>query len=211
MLDTSAIRDAELKEHVENFLDIFQQGVFPYLLPDGQGGYKRVTIDGQRVMQGLQRRLQGYRESGMMAAVQQAGLLKSGKYTIDSHNRNPIPGSAANNAIAYGFKIEDRNYPMAVSLGVPYLKGAKYKAEGGLHPVSVGGVLVNELAHIWLNTEDDVKSNDIERIVTTRMGAVPRGLDNRDIVYVPNSNGGFHTLYQNVELISPERARDLGL
>jgi hypothetical protein len=89
--------------------------------------------------------------------------------------------------------------PVGVQLGQDYLKGAQYLGVDGRHyPVTVDGVLANELAHLAYRTRDERLSNQVEAIITTPAGAVQRDPSTTIIQFERDSNGGYQTLYDKL-------------
>ncbi len=206
------VDDAELKKHVEGFLNLFEKGVFEFKLQHPQT--KEITthfITGQQVLADIAKINDEYERTGFRWKKGVSHLMRRGKIVIASHNRNFSSIKSGSNTmfadIAGGNPSGESN-PVRINLGTQYLKGARYYGPEGSglmgfgrasFPVTIANVLANEIAHVWYRSKDDVISNGFENIVTIPMGAESRGVDLEQIKFSRGGNGGYITLHDKVK------------
>lgn len=222
------IDDRGLKTSVEGFLDYFENAEFPYDRQDpNTGAITQSTISGQQVLEGIAVRLKLYEENGLAKAfsdpkmAERLGLsgegpngilppgesvMHDGKFVIRSHDQE-FKGDPKTGANTISMVLPGMSEPLVlgINLGKDYLRGAQYYGvDGNMHPVTVEGVLVNELAHMDQGASAEAASILLESIVTVSNGGVQREPGNSYIDFSSNSNGGFQTLRSYEDVIKPD-------
>lgn len=207
------IDNPDLKEKVEGFLDYFQDAEFTYDRQDpNTGEITSQTLKGQDILRGIADKLNYYKELGLtdvlsdpsiderigipQTAIQGASIMSNGLFTIRDHNMD-FTGGAETGSYTFSFGLPgiDGLIETGIVLGTDYLQGAKYNGtDGKTHPVTVEGVLANELAHMHLGAEAESASIFLESVVTTVNGGVQREPGNSYIEFEKNGNDGFQTL-----------------
>ncbi len=188
------ISDRDLKVRVETFLDHLERASFDYARLDPDSGQIiPETLSGQDLLRDIASRRDLYERSGIAQVLADAGVMGDDhKFVIAQHDR-PFDGTVQNGANTAFASIEGRNYPLRIELGTDYLQGAQYfDANGQTHPVSVEGVVANEIGHLATGRPGDQLTIDIENIIAVSLGAeqrVGQGID-----FEQGSNGGYHSL-----------------
>jgi hypothetical protein len=213
------IRDDQLRQRVEGFLDRFERGSFPYRFRDAQTGQEvERALTGQDILQRIQALGQQYNATAgandtIRGLLNQFGIQHvNGRFTIADHPR-PFDGNPANGSNTM-FVGNPPSLPLAIQIGQQYLRGAQYLGvDGRHHPVTVDGVIAHELAHLaFLNPSESprpgtLSPNQVESIVVTALGGPQRDPRTTLVRYTPDSNGGYQTLYDR----QPQRRGSLQL
>lgn len=202
------ISDPDLRARTERFLDYLQGASFEYLRQDPSSGkIVKETLTGQQILGDIAARRDGYVQSGMADALRDAGLMGANrKFVIAQHDRL-FDGSVQNGANTAFANVNGRNYPLRIEIGTDYLRGARYyDAQGGLHPVTVEGVLANELGHLATGQPGDQMTIDIENIIAVQLGAEQRV--GETVEFTRNANGGFQSLLPDPKALAPAPSID---
>lgn len=188
------ISNPDLRARVERFLDYMQTARFEYARQDpNTGRITRETLTGQQLLGDIAARRNVYVQSGMADTLRDAGIMgPNRRFVIAQHDR-PFDGTVQNGANTAFARVNGRDYPLAIQIGTDYLRGARFfDAQGGLHPVTVEGVLANELGHLATGKPGDQMTIDIENIIAVQLGAAQRV--GEEISFSRNANGGFQSL-----------------
>ena len=188
------IGDPDLRARTERFLDYLQRAEFTYLRQDPET--HRIVeekLTGQQLLRDISARRDVYDQSGIAASLEGAGLMgPSHKFVIAQHDR-PFDGSVQNGSNTMFAQVNGHDYPLRIEIGTDYLKGAQYyDAQGGLHPVTVEGVVSNELGHLATGQPGDQMTIDIENIIAVQLGAEQRV--GEQVEFSRNGNGGYQSL-----------------
>jgi hypothetical protein len=210
------IDDPDLRAKVEGFMDYFEDAEFPFQQQDpNTGAITTQTLTGQQVLSGIEARLKMYEDAGLTTVLSdpntavrlgmagQEGLLDAGesimvdgKFVIRSHG-DEFDGSPQTGSHTVSINMPGMSEPLVlgISLGEEYLRGARYfGVDGATHPVTVEGVLANELAHMDQGALAEDASILLESIVTVVNGGPQREPGNSYIDFEPDANGGYQTL-----------------
>lgn len=197
------ISDPDLRARTERFLDYLQGATFEYLRQDpNDGKIVKETLTGQQILGDIAARRGVYVQSGMADVLQGAGFMgPDQKFIIAQHDRF-FDGRVQNGANTAFTRVNGRDYPLRVEIGTDYLRGARYyDAQGGLHPVTVEGVLANELGHLATGQSGDQMTIDIENIIAVQLGAEQRV--GEQVEFTRNGNGGYQSLLPAAEGVAP--------
>ena len=188
------ISNPDLRARVERFLDYMQTARFEYARQDtNTGKITRETLTGQQLLGDIAARRIVYVQSGMADTLREAGIMgPNRRFVIAQHDR-PFDGQVQNGANTAFARVNGRDYPLAIQIGTDYLRGARFfDTQGRLHPVTVEGVLANELGHLATGKPGDQMTIDIENIIAVQLGAAQRV--GEEISFSRNANGGFQSL-----------------
>ncbi len=198
----------DLRARTERFLDYLQTARFEYARQDpNTGRITRETLTGQQILSDIAARRNIYIQSGMADTLRDAGIMgPNRRFVIAQHDRlfDDSVQSGANTAFA---NVNGRNYPLRIEVGTDYLRGARFfDAQGRLHPVTVEGVLANELGHLATGQPGDQMTIDIENIIAVQLGAEQRV--GEGISFSRNANGGFQSLLPATKDLAPAPGKD---
>jgi hypothetical protein len=194
------IKDPKLKTHVEGFLDFLEKSSFPYDFLDPSTGLTATRhFSGQEVFKGIRNVMGMYRQAGrqlfdfMQKAYKQKNIeYVEGKFTITDYN-GPYQSNEETSACT-AHADPQGHIPLFIQIGREYLKGGKQLGvDGKNHPVTVDGVVMHELTHLFTQSTNEARPVQIENIVTVAMGAVQRA--SRKMIFKRKGNGGYCTLY----------------
>ncbi|MGQ0526748.1 MAG: hypothetical protein ACT4OY_01765 [Alphaproteobacteria bacterium] len=197
------IQDPELKTGVERFLNVLESNAFPYdeAAPEDHSKITRKNFSPQEeIFARLATAKKLYDETGLSDTFIKMGMMSSQKkFVIRQHDRL-FDGKAENGANTLNVQMPGKTkFPAMVEMGSDYLKGAQYTgADGRKYPVSLEGVIANELFHLaygmedrsGLGISDEAYSNRIESIIVTALGGAQRN-ESSLIDFTRNSNGGY--------------------
>lgn len=191
------IADPELKKKTENFLTKLERSAFRYETKDPvTGKVTQKELSGQEMLQKIAETQKMYREAGLSDALGARGMMRNGKFVISQHDRQ-FDGRVENGCntafIGIGNGIMA---PVGISLGLDYLRGARFSDTGGRwNPVTIEGVLSNELAHLAYRTTNEQFSNQIEGIISVALGGRQRS-SSENVDFRRNGNGGIQSLLE---------------
>lgn len=179
------ITDPTLRQHVENFLDFLETAEFDYhYMDENSGEVSRRTLTGQDLLRRIAVRRETFERENIFPVLENMNITSNNKFVIRSHPRQPInlPQDGAN-TLFIGLS-EEAFVPVEISLGMVYLRTAmEMDINGNRNPVTVEGVLANELAHLAFGSTDDVMSNMVESIIAVAMGAGQRDAARSNITF----------------------------
>lgn len=202
------ISNPDLRARVERFLNYMQTARFEYARQDpNTGRITRETLTGQQLLGDIAARRNVYVQSGMADVLREQGIMgPNRRFVIAQHDR-PFNGQVQNGANTLFAQVNGRDYPLRIEVGTDYLRGARfYDAQGRLHPVTVEGVLANELGHLATGQRGDQMTIDIENIIAVQLGAEQRV--GEEISFSRNANGGFQSLLPATKDLAPAPGKD---
>lgn len=167
--------DPKLRQRIEGFLDHLQNSPFKYSVPlDGGGTYQ---FTGKDMIRAVGLYVDEYKRHPNSPHVRDIILpaLKDGKLQIASHDKK-FDGSGLTGCFTLMYGQE--NLPVQIQIGKDYLRTMELKGpDGRYHPVTIEGVILNELVHAAFRTKDEPSTNLVENQFLRSRGKPERQLD----------------------------------
>ena len=209
VFDVQISPDTELGKKTRAFLEFFEQAKFEYAQQDPKTGVITTQfVSGQDMLMQAKEKSEAlqsiFKDSGGLPG----GILPNGKIPIKAaegvYNGTLETGSATKFGI---IKLGQSalSVPVNIQLSEDYIKRSDYMGEDGkLHPVTLDGVLANELCSACTYKDGDEYSIGFENIVIVSLGAEQRVSREASIKSKPEPCPVIETLYDKATLVEPK-------
>lgn len=213
VFDVRIPEDTELGKKTREFLGFFEQAKFKFHVMDPE---TRQIVEQEISGQDL---LKGAKEyCGVLSPV--AGkinspipILPGGKIPIEAtvgQYNGTMPTGCATMFAAIPAGNTFLTLPLKIQLSEDYLKRTNYiGTDGKFYPVTLDGVMANELFEACRFKSDDLGSIQFENIVMVPMGAAQRVPKEASIKTEETQRTEIETLYDKVKLVEPVQEKEL--
>ncbi len=215
VFDVKIPADTELGKKTREFMEFFQQATFKFDVMDpATGKIQRQETTGQDLLK--QAKMYCDALAPATATINSPiPILPGGKIPIEAvagKYNGTLPTGCATMMFHLPIKDQSLSIPIKIQLSEDYLKRANYiGTDGALHPVTIDGVLANELFEACKFKASDLGSINFENIVMVGMGAAQRIPKEASIKTSPEPRANIETLYDKITWIEAPKTLESGL